>query len=150
MENIHRALWRNYNELYHMRNIQGWECWTIVSLSNCYSSSPVHVNDRTITFVDGEEKQYRMPTITFIRRHMLHANLFFVFGSKKDRTPTKFNRDITFLLVLLLRFQRFPTKRWRAVIQVLHNSYSTALPIFLKYFQNYYTFTIRYFQNSFF
>lgn len=30
----------------------------IVSLSNRYSSSPAHVNDRTTLFTGGEERQY--------------------------------------------------------------------------------------------
>lgn len=36
----------------------GWEYWAIVSLSNRYSSSPTHVNDRTTLFMGGEERQY--------------------------------------------------------------------------------------------
>lgn len=36
----------------------GWEYWAIVSLSDRYSSSPAHVNDRTTLFMGGEERQY--------------------------------------------------------------------------------------------
>jgi len=35
-----------------------WEYRAIVSLSNRYSSSAAHVNDRTTLFMGGKERQY--------------------------------------------------------------------------------------------
>lgn len=77
--------------------------------------------------------------------HVLHANLFSTFVSRR-KTELGQNSIMTRFSLFYLHFQRLPVKRWRILICILHNSYSTA---HCWFFQNYY-FYIRYFQNYFF
>lgn len=78
-----------------------------------------------IAFVGGEEKQYRMPTIAFARSHVLHANLFSTFVSRRKIELGQ--NSIMTRFLFYLHFQRLPVKRWRTLICILHNSYSTQL-----------------------